>query len=579
VVFRLIYNPDHGYWLDIFRSYNSRKGPVMFRIPSMFLMLLLLLDLVTAATAAPSRIDVYYLDQTTALPVPATPENVLELLYQSKAGSALALADSLVKTHPGDPLTYLIKARVLRETLPEVDDDRGLIRSDAEPIHDLLDRALDLCKSDRGVSGGDTKRLFYQGWAWMFKAQLHALGGSYWSAGRAAARGNRDLKKYLAKHPEDPDTQGILGMFLYFADTLPTAAKIAKTLLLIPGGDRQKGLAYLQYAAGHKCILQTDHRITQASIFLIFEGRFEDGIQEYLDLQRQYPNYLRLIEQLGILSSFNPVNYRSLRDLEVSAVVSHARHRPEDIDENTLLRLRYHRAYAGKFFEPARAVQAFNTLIDDWPARPDWVVPLSLINLGCLEANSGNPEFAAARFEQVMDSPRMSYFHDFASNLLDRQSSAENLYLGDHSGVASSIYTSDTRTADDGLSDYQRRVGQNIFFDFYSGEARLLRGDLDAAAGYYRKTLDQKLPVYAQSYKMLAASRLAEIAGARGQYRLAEDYLDRALDYYQKEFLADMLIKGRRHYYHRLAEGELGGTPSILEPLPVTCPTSPGDAR
>jgi tetratricopeptide (TPR) repeat protein len=542
-------------------------------------MLLLLPDITTTAAPVPSRIDVYHLGQTAALPAPATPETVLNLLYQGKAGSALILADSLVHTHPGDPLAYLIKARVLREMLPEVDDDRELIRTDAEPIHGLLDRALDLCESGRDGLEDEDRRLFYQGWAWMFKAQLHALGASYWSAGRAAARGNSDLKNYLEKHPDDPDAQGVLGMFLYFADTLPTAAKIAKTLLLIPGGDKQKGLDYLQYAAGRESLLQTDHRITQAMIFLTFEGRFEDGLREYLDLLRRYPDYLRLIEQLSILLSFAPAHYKSISELEASTVASHSRHRPGDIDQNTLLRLRYHRAYAGKFFEPARALKEFAALIDERPARPDWIVPLSLINLGCLEANSGDPESAAARFQQVRESPRMSYFHDHASKLFDRQSSAVNLYLGDHSGVASSIYTSDTRTADDSLSDYHRRIGRNSFYDFYNGEAHLLRGDLDTAAGYYRKTLEPKLPIYAQCYQMIAASRLAEIAGARGQYRLAGDYLDRALGYYQKEFLADMLIKGRQRYYRRLAGGELDTTPSILEPLPVPHPTAPSDTR
>ena len=325
---------------------------MMFRIPLIFLLILLLPGLTAEAAADPTHIDVYYIDRAAGPTVAPTPENILNLLYQGRAGSALELADSLVNTNPGDPLACLIKARILRAMMSKVDDNKSLIRKDAEPIHDILDRALDLCESGAGLEN-DPKQLLYRGWAWMFKAQLHALGASYWSAGRAAARGNKYLKRYLKQHPDDPDTQGILGMFLYFADTLPTTIKIAKTLLLIPGGDRQKGLAYMQYAAGHKSLLQTDHRMAQTYIFLIVEGRFEEGIRKYTDLLDQYPDYLRLIELQGILSTFNPVHYRYLRDLEASTVAAHSRRRPGDIDEDTLLHLRYHRAYADKFFNPA----------------------------------------------------------------------------------------------------------------------------------------------------------------------------------------------------------------------------------
>ncbi len=494
-----------------------------------------------------------------------TPENILELLYSGRSDAALEVAERYLEAEPLNPLPYLIKARVLRERLPEQDDNKDLIREDSAPIHNLLDRAIEICEDWKKTSEGDIKLYFYRGWAWMFKAQLHALGGSYWSAGRAAARGNGDLKKYLSSYPDDPDAKGIMGTFLYFADTLPAVVKVIKKLFLIPGGDRERGLEYLNYAAGQKSLLRTDHRIILAAINTIFEGKFEEGVRGFTDLLDRYPNYLRLVEPLGVVATFYPGKASQLQHLENSVISRHTQKLENRLDWNTIYRLRYHRSYANMFFEaPSLAIEEFTALIEEGPERPDWLIPFSLINLGRLYANLGRMDEAQKILNRLLDNGQMERFHDIASNMVEKQEKTESLLAGSDGSFIRSIYMFETASAEVVLEQYRNNEGATILYDFYCGESSLLAGDIARAFDYYEHVLDRKVPRYSQSYQMLAAARMAEIMGSQGNYNAAEKYLEKSLDYYQGEFLADMLIKGRKRFYQRLSKNELDTTPSLL---------------
>jgi len=227
----------HIYCLLVHPSRNPRWTYELLKISSLIVCLITFIPLSQGSSADLSLLTTLNAEALMSHQAPATPEGVFELLYQGRSQKALDLADDLLETEPHEPLLYLIKARVLREILSEQDDNKKLIRKGAVPIHEILDEAIELCKNGPKDPQEEAKFKFYLGWAWMFKAQLHALGGSYWSAGRAAAKGNKHLKKYLAENPDDPDARGILGTFLYFADTLPTVVKIIKSFFLIPAGE------------------------------------------------------------------------------------------------------------------------------------------------------------------------------------------------------------------------------------------------------------------------------------------------------------------------------------------------------
>jgi tetratricopeptide (TPR) repeat protein len=570
--------PHHAYLrLSWFRG-SPEKVHTLSKIRKFFLLLCVtaLLPISQGSAADPER------DGNTAVTELSLPSqsiqarDILTLLYDGKPSIAVAMANRYIEANPNDPLPYLMKARSLRELLPDQDDNKELIRENSSHILGVLDEAITICSSGLKIDKKNLRLKFYRGWAWMYKAQIHSLGGSYWSAGRSAAKGKKDLEKYISKNPDDPDAKGIMGTFLYFADTLPSIFKIIKTLFLIPGGDREKGLQYLHFACNHEGLLQTDHQIMLGIVYTIFEGRFEEGVSIFTTLFDQHPDFLRLVEPLAIVKSFCPGRIQHLHEIEQSAIARSWQGEDAVMHNETIQRLRYHSSYSNMFFEsPSLAIKEFTSIIEEAPDRPDWLVPFSLVNLGRLYANSGQLEKAKAAFNTVLDNKEMKRFHNIASQMMKSKNSSNESLLAADAGFIHDIYFIDSKSAESALQNYHSKKGSTVLYEFYRGETMLLSGDFEAASIHFKNALSREVPNYSQAYQMLASVRLAEIMGMQGEYEEAKKYLDKGMDYYHKEYLIDLLIKGRKHFYDRLDKGELDIDPSVLIAIPPTGNSSP----
>jgi tetratricopeptide (TPR) repeat protein len=531
--------------------------------------------LVGGAPDARSMIAVHGSVGGTSLPPHYTEARaILELLYNDRPDSARILADEFVANHPDDPFPLLMIARVMRETMSDQDDDKKLIEAGAKPIMAYLNSAIELCDSALESRDADPIYNLYRGWAWMFKAQLDALSANYWGAGRSAKKGKGDLERYLALHPDDPDASGILGTFLYFADTLPAALKIIKSLFLMPGGDSKEGLRLLNHAASHEGILTVDHRIILAAVYTVFEGRFEDGTKLFTGLLDRYPSYVRLVEPIGMLASFLPGEIHEVQDLETRMIARHAGGHAADVDEDMIERIRYHLLYSYMFFNPPeQAIRGFVELANDNPKRPDWLQPLSMMNLGVIFANTGQKDKARQVFQTIISSDAMDRFHDVAGTMLDHLDDGEGMLNGVYPRLVGAIYDARLSESRSLIQEFIRANGENVYSDFYRGEIELLAANRADAEAAYRSALDRSVAPFAQVYQMMAAIRIAEIRGAEKDYRGAAEMLDRALKYYHKEFLVDMLIKGRKRFYKGLADGSFDSAPAFL--LPGTTPILP----
>lgn len=506
---------------------------------------------------------------------PLTPReearSILECLYRGQPDSAFSLAEAFEAKHPGDPLPLLITARVMRETLSDQDDEKKLIEKDAEPILVRLKQTISICDDRLDGDDPDASYYFYRGWAWMFKAQLDALGANYWSAARAAKKGKTDLDRFLSLHPGDPDASGLLGTFLYFADTLPAVIKLIKTLFLIPGGDKERGLELLLCASNREGILSIDHEVLLSAIFLIFEGRFEDGIRSFSSLRSRYPACLRLVEPIGVIAPLMPREIRTLQAAQLDAVTRYLDRNPGATGQTAIHRVTYHRAYSAMLCDPPQtSIEAFETLIAGAHARPDWLLPLSMINLGMLYANTAHPEKAAAMFEAIIANKRMKRFHDVAGEMLESLDEGEGKLTGIFPQLVTALYDQRFDEARGLLETFEGTAGGTIYYDFYRGDLELFTGNTRDAERWYRSALDRTVPAYAQIYQLLAATRLAELYGFQRDFDTAQELLGEALHYYHKEFLIDMLIGGRKRFYR--GRSECDSTSVLRTPLPDTGP-------
>ena len=88
----------------------------------------------------------------------------------------------------------------------------------------------------------DAEAWFYLGGAYAARVQWRVLRDERLAAARDGKRIKEALERALALDPGLDDAYFGIGLYKYYADVAPTAAKFLRFLLLLPGGDREEGL-------------------------------------------------------------------------------------------------------------------------------------------------------------------------------------------------------------------------------------------------------------------------------------------------------------------------------------------------
>jgi len=490
----------------------------------------------------------------------------IQLLYDNQLGAATAYLDSLSAICGGEPFYMLTRARVMRERLPIDDDDKDIVAEMAAPIHEQLQRVVDVCSERIDKGDKDPSLRLYRGWARMFQSHVHTLERRFWAAGRAAKKGRGDLDRYRKLSPDDPAAAGIMGTFLYFADQLSVVTKFISKLFLMPSGDREEGLRLMEDAS-RQISAPLDNRLLLYSIYLLFEGRYEDGLKGFDGMLEKHPNYMGLTRSFALMAPFAPASAHEF-SMRVSGVMDEMdRLDPAEVDPSSYVVLRFLRAYAFVFYDPERAVAELETIVDLGPKHPDWVGGYAAFELGRLKAARGETDDARELFEWVLSTPRSRYIWSDANEALDALKSTQPAPLLLHPATVARIYRGDHEACDRAIEAITAVEDPATRDRFYLAEALLLSGRANEAIAVYEALLDDDSPVWDNGFRMIAASRAAEIHGANGEYELAAKRLDDAMHFYRREFLTDWILEGRHRYYERLKDGKESVLPTLFSSI------------
>ena len=239
-----------------------------------------------------------------ALAVPGPPDSdvelraSLELVYQGHLDDALARLRAQADGRPEDPMAAYVLALALCwkvEQRPETDDhDR-----------ELQDRAADAVARADAVLERDpdhVSALFARGAAHGALSRYHLFRLHRSDAARSAVRMREDLTRVRALDPEHHDALFGLGLYDYYADVLPRAAKLIRFLARIPGGDRRRGLASIEDAGGRSTFHRTEARVQLFEIYAFYEERPGRAMDQLDQLRRLYPTHplwaLKAVEHL-----------------------------------------------------------------------------------------------------------------------------------------------------------------------------------------------------------------------------------------------------------------------------------------
>jgi hypothetical protein len=142
---------------------------------------------------------------------------------------------------------------------------------------------------------------FYLGGAYGARVQWRVLRGEKVAAARDGKQIKEAMDRAIALEPGLDDAYFGLGMYKYYADVAPAAARILRFLLLLPGGDRKEGLREMLRARSRGRLLQGEADYQLHVIYLWYERQTRRAIELLHALQARYPGnplYLAQIAQI-----------------------------------------------------------------------------------------------------------------------------------------------------------------------------------------------------------------------------------------------------------------------------------------
>jgi tetratricopeptide (TPR) repeat protein len=299
---------------------------------------------------------------------------VLDRLMDGHLRGARSLVERLGRERPEEPWVRLIGVRVAREEVDDQHRDKDRVASQTEPLLRELEGAERAAEARIEAEPSVAEHRLLRGWIRMFRARLHALSKSFLAAASAARGGKGDLERCLEIDPDNADAKGVLGIYLYFADSLPTVFKILRSILFIPGGDRERGLEYLRESGEAGGLASIDSRLFRAAILVGFEGRLEEGYDAFRDLQESHPGNPRFSEPMVLAALLLP-EHRPEASRSLEAALASCRDSGEEAHRRLAWRLRYYRAQLALLAgDPDAAERGWRAILDQAPESPDWLL-------------------------------------------------------------------------------------------------------------------------------------------------------------------------------------------------------------
>jgi len=131
---------------------------------------------------------------------------------------------------------------------------------------------------------------FYLGAAYAVRVQFRAIRNERLAAARDGKRIKDALERALALDPSIGDAYFGIGLYHYYADVAPTALKILRFLLLLPGGNRAQGLAEMLRARDRGELLRGEAAYQLHLVYIWYENQPERALALLRELHANYPH-------------------------------------------------------------------------------------------------------------------------------------------------------------------------------------------------------------------------------------------------------------------------------------------------
>lgn len=343
--------------------------------------------------------------------------------------AALTGVDALVRVYDAilDARFDEVPAEIARACGPAASPDAGRAPQEACDVlaatatwwRILLDpqsRALDArftAEAERAIASTEAwserepqnaEAHFYAGGAYAARVQWRVLRGEKLAAARDGKHIKQALERAIALDPELDDAYFGIGLYQYYADVAPAAARILRFLLMLPGGDKTEGLARMQRTRTRGTLLQGEADYQLHILYLWYEKRADLAAGLLDSLAGRYPGNPLFPAQLA------DVQDRYEHDITASLATWRsllARARDGRVNEAelaaTLARLGISRQLEA-LQQTDQALEHLRAILNDKPLRPAGAVAAAYLALGEAEDRLGHRDAAVAAYRLAVQS-------------------------------------------------------------------------------------------------------------------------------------------------------------------------------
>ena len=152
-----------------------------------------------------------------------------------------------------------------------------------------VDRAIESAEAWTERAPDDPEAWFYLGGAYGVRVQWRVLRREKIAAARDGKQIRAALERAVTLEPGFDDAYFGLGMYKYYADVAPAAARLLRFLLLLPGGDREQGLEEMLRARRQGRLLQGEADYQLHIIYLWYERQPDRALELLQGLHARYP--------------------------------------------------------------------------------------------------------------------------------------------------------------------------------------------------------------------------------------------------------------------------------------------------
>jgi tetratricopeptide (TPR) repeat protein len=158
-----------------------------------------------------------------------------------------------------------------------------------EEFTEAVNHAIQTTEAWTTRAPDDAEAWFYLGGAYAVRVQWRVLRDEKLAAARDGKRIKHAMERSTQLDPNLFDAYFGLGMYKYYADVAPAAARFLRFLLLLPGGDRREGLQDMLRARARGRLLQGEADYQLHIIYLWYERQTPRALELLAGLHERYP--------------------------------------------------------------------------------------------------------------------------------------------------------------------------------------------------------------------------------------------------------------------------------------------------